>query len=54
MNSNYEKDTTNSLRDVIAKLWLADIKSFGLDWDTCENLMKDLGYKLEVKVLEVA
>ena len=54
MNSNYEKDTTNSLRDVIAKLGLAIVKSFGLDWDTCENLMKHLGYKLEVKALEVA
>lgn len=54
IESAYEKDPKNSLRNVIAKLGLADVKSYGLDWDSCENLMEQLGYKLEVKALEVA
>jgi len=37
----------------LAQLGLADVKSFGFDWEQCEKLMDDLGYKLEVNALEV-
>jgi hypothetical protein len=33
---------------------MADVKTFGLEWKDCESIMERLGFKLEVKALEVA
>ena len=54
MDGNYEDDTEHTLRNALAQLGLSDVKAFGLEWKDCEAIMKSLGYKLEVKALEVA
>lgn len=53
MEGNYEDDDKHTLRNALAHLGLADVKAFGLEWKDCESIMKNLGYKLEVKALEV-
>jgi hypothetical protein len=53
MSAGYTEDNNHTVRNVLAQLGLADVKSFGLDWEQCEKLMDDLGYKLEVNALEV-
>lgn len=50
----YEDDNKHTLRNTLAQLGLADVKTFGLEWKDCESIMKSLGYKLEVKALKVA
>lgn len=54
MDGNYDDDEKHIFRDALAKLGLADVKAFGLEWKDCESIMKSLGYRLEVKALEVA
>lgn len=54
MDGNYDDDEKHTLRHALAKLGLADVKAFGLEWKDCESIMKSLGYRLEVKALEVA
>lgn len=54
MNGGYEDDALHTSRNALAKLGLADVKVFGLEWKDCESIMADLGYKLEVSALEVA
>ena len=54
MYGNYEDDIEHTLRNALAQLGLSDVNAFGLEWKDCEAIMKSLGYKLEVKALEVA
>jgi len=53
-DSSYEDDDSHTIRNVLAQLGLADVKSFGLEWKDCEEIMKKLGFKLEVNALEIA
>jgi ABC-type transport system involved in cytochrome c biogenesis ATPase subunit len=50
--SQYEDDDEHTERNVLARLGLADVKDFGLDWEQCENFMNDLGYTLQVHAME--
>ncbi len=51
ISSDYEDDNVHTIRNTLAYLGLADVKSFGLEWKDCESLMEQLGFKLEVKAL---
>ena len=54
IDSNYEDDNFHTIRNILAQLGLADVKSFGLEWKDCETLMENLGFKLQVNVLALA
>jgi hypothetical protein len=53
MNGSYKDDDSFTIRNTLAHLGLADVKAFGLEWKDCESIMERLGYKLEVKALQV-
>jgi len=53
-DSSYQDDSSHTIRNILAQLGLADVKSFGLEWKDCEKIMEELGFKLEVNVLEIA
>ncbi|MEW6184853.1 MAG: hypothetical protein AB1585_03835 [Thermodesulfobacteriota bacterium] len=38
-----------SLRNMIARLGVADVKNFGLLWEDCYEFLSGLGYRVEVK-----
>jgi len=38
------------VRDALARLGLADVRAFGLNWEDCEELLERLGYKARVEV----
>ncbi len=38
------------LAEVLARLGLADVRSFGLSWDDCETLLHQLGYKAHIEI----
>ena len=44
----------SEIRNVLAKLGLADVNNFGLLWEDCEQLMAQLGYKVKVEAALVA
>jgi hypothetical protein len=39
------------LSQVIARLGLADVRSFGLTWEDCEELLHNLGFSPRVEVV---
>lgn len=41
----------DAIRDAVAKLGLADVKAFGLAWEDCEALLRQLGYAVRVQVV---
>jgi hypothetical protein len=40
-----------SVRDVVARLGVADVRTFGLTWDDCQKLLAQLGYKARVEIV---
>ena len=38
------------LRDVVARLGVADVRAFGLTWEDCEDLVRRLGFRAEIKL----
>ena len=47
-----ELDSTDiaKIRDVIARLGVADVRAFGLTWEDCESMLRSLGYDARVEV----
>ena len=46
-----EREHFNAIRDVIAHLGVADVRAFGLTWEDCERLLKQLGYAADVNIV---
>jgi hypothetical protein len=40
-----------SVRDVVARLGVADVRTFGLTWEDCQKLLAQLGYKARVEIV---
>ena len=43
-----EERNPELLRDIIARIGLADVKQFGLSWDDCYDFLSRLGYHVKV------
>ncbi|MBL7802999.1 MAG: hypothetical protein JNL02_04645 [Saprospiraceae bacterium] len=54
LNGDFQETDIKLLTPIIARLGVTDVKSFGLSWDDCENMIHQLGYTLSVKMLESA
>ena len=39
-----------TIRDVVARIGLADVKAFGLEWEDYKGLLSDLGYQAKISV----
>jgi cobyrinic acid a,c-diamide synthase len=47
MDSEFE---SAAVRDVVARLGVADVRAFGLTWDECQRLLNELGYAAQVHI----
>ena len=52
--ADLEAQDAELLRDVVARLGLADVREFGLSWDDCSDVLAQLGYQTQVKVIPLA
>lgn len=41
-------DNTKVLMQILGRIAAADVKEFGLLWEDCESIMRDLGFTLKV------
>ena len=48
MEGEIQDEDSDTIRDILARLGLADVKTFGLYWEDCDNMMKKLGYNLKI------
>jgi hypothetical protein len=48
MEGDIQGEDPDVVRDVLARLGLADVKSFGLFWEDCNEMMRRLGYVLRI------
>ncbi|MGH7165034.1 MAG: hypothetical protein ACREIS_05860 [Nitrospiraceae bacterium] len=51
MEGEFEPQHFAAIRDVVARLGVADVRAFGLTWDDCEHLLKQLGYAAQVHIV---
>ena len=47
---DFPEEDYETLRDIIARLGLADVASFGLTWEDCVSMLRQLGYRVSVEV----
>lgn len=48
MDGDIQGEDPEVVRDILARLRLADVKAFGLFWDDCTDYMQKLGYVLKI------
>jgi len=48
MEGDIQDDDPEVVRDILARLGLADVKAFGLFWEDCNEIMNRLGYVLRI------
>jgi hypothetical protein len=46
----FEESDFNLIRDVVARLGLADVVAFGLTWEDAVEMLSRLGYRTKVEV----
>jgi hypothetical protein len=39
------------VRDVVSRLGLADVRAFGLLWEDCEAMIRQLGFTVRLRVV---
>jgi hypothetical protein len=52
MEGDFRARNLNRVRDVVARLGLADVRAFGLTWEDCEQFLDSLGYSARVEIIE--
>jgi hypothetical protein len=51
MEGEFERQHSDVIRDVVARLGVADVRTFGLTWEDCEQLLSQLGYAARVNIV---
>jgi cobyrinic acid a,c-diamide synthase len=51
MDGSFEEHSASVLSAVIARLGVADVSAFGLAWEDCEQLLRQLGYSPRVEIV---
>jgi hypothetical protein len=50
MHETFVEPDAADLAAIIGRLGAADVRSFGLTWEDCEQLLKRLGYTAHVDI----
>lgn len=51
MDDEFAEQDMTALRAVVSRLGLADVRAFGLSWEDCQELLRQLGYTARVDVV---
>lgn len=53
MEGEFDQNNGDAVRDIVARLGVADVRTFGLTWEDCESMLHALGYDARVEVVPV-
>ena len=53
MDGDFAEPDIAVLSRVLSRIGLADVRAFGLTWEDCDNLLKQLGFAAHVDVVAV-
>jgi hypothetical protein len=51
MQREFAENDMDVVSSVVARLGLADVREFGLTWEDCEQLLRQLGYAARVDIV---
>lgn len=51
MNNDFDPAHLTTIRNAIARIGAADVRTFGLAWEDCEQLLSQLGYSAQVNIV---
>jgi hypothetical protein len=51
MSNDFDPTHLTTIRDAVARIGAADVRTFGLAWDDCEQLLSQLGYSAQVNIV---
>jgi hypothetical protein len=51
LDGEFAANEEPTLRAVIGRLGVADVREFGLTWEECEALLRELGFRARVDVV---
>ncbi|MDZ7289585.1 MAG: hypothetical protein ONB44_08975 [candidate division KSB1 bacterium] len=52
MEADFDENDYQTLRDIVSRLGLSDVRAFGMSWEDCENFLHRLGYHVSVVISE--
>ncbi|MBI4837941.1 MAG: hypothetical protein HY806_02115 [Nitrospirae bacterium] len=51
--SDFKNSSFDLIRDILARIGVADVREFGLTWDDCYNYLHKLGYDVKIELVKV-
>ena len=51
MDGEFDENEAATISDVVSRLGVADVRAFGLTWEDCEQLLRQLGYTARVDIV---
>ena len=51
MNDDFDPAHLATIRNAIARIGAADVRTFGLAWEDCEQLLSQLGYSAQINII---
>ena len=51
LEGEFEEENFETIRDIVSRLGVADVKAFGLTWEDCEWFLSKLGYTVRIEVV---
>lgn len=54
MEGEFIGEDWETVRDIVARIGLADVREFGLNWEDCGEALSELGYRTEVRILDAS
>jgi len=51
MDGEFDEKEAATISDVVSRLGVADVRAFGLTWEDCEQLLRQLGYAARVTIV---
>jgi hypothetical protein len=54
MDEEFDAAHSDTLRDIVARLGVADSREFGVTWEEFERYLSQLGYRAKVDVVQAS
>jgi hypothetical protein len=51
MQGEFEEKDAEVIAAVISRLGVADVRAFGLAWEDCEELLRQLGFSARIEIV---
>ncbi len=52
MEEDFEEKDLETVRDIVSRVGLGDVKAFGIPWEDCEGFLSRLGYRISIEIKE--